>query len=67
MQKEDHDHLLTRSEVEERFGISKRFLETASKGGSGPVEIRFGRAVRYRVKDIRSWLEDCAVTATPLK
>ena len=61
MQDEDEDFLLTRSEVELRFGISKRFLEVANQKGFGPIEVRIGRSVRYRVKDIRSWLETSAV------
>ena len=48
------NHLLSRSEVESEYGIPKRFLERA--GESGPVAVRFGRYVRYRVRDIEAWI-----------
>ena len=52
------DRLLTRSEVQERFGFpTKRFLEVSAGRDDGPAEIRFGRLVRYRVRDIQSWIE----------
>ncbi len=51
--------LLRRSEVEEQFGISKRFLEIAVARGDGPPVVRLGRAVHYRVCDIQKWLESC--------
>lgn len=50
------DRLLDRSQVEERFGISKRFLEIAAVRGEGPPMIKIGRLARYRVADIRSWI-----------
>lgn len=49
--------LLTRSEVEERFGIPKRYLEVASSKGTGPPIIRIGRMVRYAPRDIVEWIE----------
>ena len=55
------DRLLTRIEVENRFGIPKRFLETAVSKGNGPEFVRFGRLVRYRVQDIEAWIESCIV------
>ncbi len=51
--------LLRRSEVEEQFGIPKRFLEIAIARGDGPPVVRLGRSVHYRVCDIQSWLENC--------
>lgn len=51
------DRLLTRDEVELRFGIPKRFLELAVSRNEGPRFIRIGRLVRYRVSDIRTWIE----------
>lgn len=52
-----NDRLLTRLEVEEIFGISKRFLEGAVQRGDGPPFIRVGRLVRYRTCDIRDWIQ----------
>lgn len=53
----ENERLLTREEVEQRFGISKRYLEKVGVQGGGPTVIRFGRLVRYRVKDIELWIE----------
>lgn len=58
MQSNEQTRLLTRTEVEERFGVSKRFLELAITRGEGPAYIRIGRSVRYDVEDIRTWLSD---------
>lgn len=49
--------LLRRVEVEDQFGIPVRFLEVAVSKGNGPPIVRFGRSVRYRVCDIRNWIE----------
>ena len=55
------DKLLTRSEVEERFGITKRYLELSASRSEGPRFVRIGRLVRYRVADIRAWIDRNAV------
>lgn len=56
------DRLLTRSEVEEVFGVPKRFLETAVARGDGPALVRIGRLVRYRAGDVRAWIDAMRVT-----
>jgi len=61
MKRENLDRLLTRSEVEERFGIPKRYLELAIGRREGPRLVRVGRSVRYRVADIEKWIELCTV------
>ena len=43
MQEDDADKLLTRAEVEVRFGLSRRFLEVAAVKGNGPAKIRNNR------------------------
>jgi predicted DNA-binding transcriptional regulator AlpA len=58
MQNETVDRLLTRKEVEQRFGISKRYLETAAMKEEGPRRVNVGRLVRYRVKDVVDWIEN---------
>ncbi|UWR11552.1 helix-turn-helix transcriptional regulator [Sulfitobacter mediterraneus] len=58
------ERLLTRKEVEEAFGLSKRFLELAAVNGRGPIMIKIGRSVRYRASDIRIWIDDHAVKST---
>lgn len=52
--------LLTRDEVEDLFGLSKRWLEVAATRGEGPPIVRISpRMVRYRVSDIEAWIEGC--------
>jgi len=55
---EENDRLLSRDEVEQRFGISKRFLELAVARRSGPKFVRVGSLIRYTVKDIRGWIAE---------
>lgn len=57
MMSSNHDRLLSRREVERRFGITKRYLEVAAVRGDGPPMIKMGRSVRYRVADIVDWIE----------
>lgn len=49
--------LLSRQEVEDQYGISKRFLETAKTTGVGPAHVQVGRLVRYRPVDIEQWID----------
>ena len=59
------DRLLNRDEVEVLFGISRRYLEVSAVRGDGPPMIRVGsRMVRYRVADLRGWLDARRVTST---
>lgn len=58
------DLLLSRAEVEVNFGLSRRFLEVAAVRGDGPPFIKIGRSVRYRVSDLRDWIEARRVTST---
>lgn len=60
MKQEEAHRLLSRVEVAERFGISRRFLEQAAHRGEGPCIIRIGRSVRYRVSDIENWIDSLA-------
>ena len=57
MKPNDQHRLLSRDEVEELYGISRRFLETVAQRGTGPCIIRVGRLVRYRPRDIERWIE----------
>jgi predicted DNA-binding transcriptional regulator AlpA len=62
MKNDTIDRLLSRTEVEERFGITKRFLELAVMREDGPRRVKVGRLVRYRARDIMNWIE---ANATP--
>ncbi len=59
MKDHDNDRLMTRQEVQDRFGVTKRYLELATMRGVGPRVVRVGRLVRYRVRDIHAWIEAC--------
>ena len=56
MLRSDDERLLTRDEVADRFGLSKRFLETAARRGDGPPFVRIGRLVRYEPGAVRAWI-----------
>ncbi|MEO1140489.1 MAG: helix-turn-helix domain-containing protein [Pseudomonadota bacterium] len=60
----EYDRLLTRAEVEEKFGITKRYLELAALNGGGPTMIKIGRRVRYRTSDIVAWIAAHEVHST---
>lgn len=50
--------LLTRDEVADLYGLSKRWLEVVATKGKGPPLVRISaRMVRYRVCDIEHWIE----------
>lgn len=55
---EENDRLLSRDEVEQRFGVSKRFLELAVARRNGPKFVRVGSLIRYTVKDVRGWIAE---------
>jgi len=61
---EEQNRLLTRGEVQDRFGISKRFLEVAAMKKEGPRICRIGRSVFYRLDDIHRWIEACVDSST---
>jgi len=62
---QNDDLLLSRTEVEARFGITRRWLELAALSGDGPPMIKIGkRLVRYRVGDVLAWLETRRVRST---
>lgn len=59
------ERLLTRQEVEAHFGYpSKRYLELAALNGGGPPMVRIGRSVRYKVADLREWIDAHRVAST---
>ena len=59
------ERLLTRDEVEALFGITRRYLEVSAVRGDGPPMIRVeSRMVRYRIADLREWLDARRVTST---
>ncbi len=60
------DLLLTRHQVEQIFGFpTKRYLELVANRSGGPPQIRVGRTVRYRRRDVRAWLDEHRISTTP--
>lgn len=64
----DHLHddtLLTEREVVETFrGLGLRWLQVARVRGNGPPFLKVGRAVRYRLGDVRQWIAECRAVST---
>ncbi len=57
--------LLSRKDVSANFGIPIRYLEVSAVRGDGPPMIKVGsRMVRYRVGDLREWIESRRVSST---
>jgi predicted DNA-binding transcriptional regulator AlpA len=58
--------LLTRAEVEAIFGFpTRRYLEIVAGTGTGPIEIRIGRTVRYKASDVQAWIEQHRAARQP--
>lgn len=52
---------LTRREAAQYLGVSRRSLDNWATRGEGPRFFKIGRAARYRVSDLESWIEARAV------
>jgi predicted DNA-binding transcriptional regulator AlpA len=53
----DTDRFLTTNEAAELLKLAPVTLEQWRWRGCGPPFVRFGRAVRYRVTDVRAWAD----------
>ena len=51
------ERLLSEKEVEQFYGITRRWLQKKRCTGGGPIFIKIGKSVRYRISDIESFLE----------
>ncbi len=60
----DPDALLGESETAQMLSVSTRTLQAWRLKGGGPVFVRCGRAVRYRRRDLISWMDANAVSST---
>lgn len=54
----DDDHLLTPHEVSLFLRVPLRTIYRWRSRGNGPRGYRIGRHVRYRLDEIKRWLED---------
>jgi hypothetical protein len=51
------DVLLTEVQSAEFLSLSTRTLQAWRSSGGGPLYVRAGRAIRYRHRDLLSWVE----------
>ena len=51
---------LTPQQVADRFQVSTDTLKRMRRDGVGPVPLKFGRLVRYRVADVDAWAAEQA-------
>ncbi|WP_228479327.1 helix-turn-helix transcriptional regulator [Microbacterium atlanticum] len=49
--------MLTTSELAEYLGVHVQAIYDLRADGRGPTGIRVGRELRYRISDVRSWLD----------
>lgn len=57
MRNHEQQVLLTDREASQYLSISKSWLRQSRIKGIGPNFIKIGRSVRYRIKDLESWVE----------
>jgi hypothetical protein len=53
----DPDSLLAEVAAAEMLGLSTRTLQSWRIVGSGPAYVRAGRAIRYRRRDLLTWID----------
>jgi predicted DNA-binding transcriptional regulator AlpA len=52
------DDLLTTDQAAALCKLSPRTFESLRVKGGGPIFIRLGRAIRYRLEDVEAWIRD---------
>ena len=58
-------YLLSRDQIEQEYGITRRWLELAAIRGGGPTYVKVGfRTVRYRREALERWLAEREVRST---
>ncbi len=57
--------LLSVDELADYLGLSKMAVYGMNHDGTAPPRIRVGRQVRYRLPDVRAWLEAREVHSAP--
>jgi len=50
--------LLTVKEVAEMLGLSERTIYRLSDAGNMPSPVKLGAAVRWRTKELETWIEE---------
>ena len=59
------DSLLSTKEVAEAFRINAQRLRNLRWKGCGPRGVKIGRSVRFRLRDVRDWIEGRADESVP--
>jgi phage terminase Nu1 subunit (DNA packaging protein) len=59
----DPDVLLNEVQSADLLNLSVRTLQAWRSAGHGPLFVRAGRAIRYRRRDLLTWIEDNTNTA----
>jgi hypothetical protein len=59
----DPDALLNEVQASGLLNLSVRTLQAWRSAGSGPLFVRAGRAIRYRRRDLLTWMDDNTNTA----
>ncbi len=60
----DPDSLLSEAQTSVLTGVSVRTLQGWRLKGGGPRVVKCGRAVRYRRRDLVSWMDENTVSST---
>lgn len=68
MRTNTEDRLLSRDDVAERFGLSRRWLELAAHKGEGPPMHKISRRmVRYKPSDVEAWLAERRISHSAMR
>jgi hypothetical protein len=59
----EHDALLTEVQAADLLSLSVRTLQAWRTRTFGPAYVRAGRAVRYRRRDLFTWMDENTVSA----
>lgn len=61
----DDNEIMSRKGLAEYLGVSEDALHQMATRGTGPKYAKLsGRLVRYRMEDVRAWLENNLVSST---
>ena len=60
----DPDALLNESQASQLLGVSVRTLQGWRLRGGSPVYVKVGRCVRYRRRDLVSWVDENSYSST---
>ncbi len=61
------ERLLAEGEASDVLAVSLSTLRRWRANGEGPVYVKMGRTVRYRIADIRAFVMDCRRDRRPIE